>query len=161
MNSLSAPNFIKPNVAAGVLFLNNDHCILMVVPTYKDYADIPGGYAEASETPWMAAKREVKEELGIEPPIGKLLVADWWSESPEGTGAKLLFIFDGGVITQEYLDQIYIDGNEIKEYRFYNPDELDRVTIPRLANRVRYAVASQAKDIIHYLENGRPVELRK
>ncbi|MFL1440803.1 NUDIX domain-containing protein [Nocardiopsis protaetiae] len=42
----------------------------MVVPSYKDYLDIPGGYIEHGETPTQAAAREVKEELGIIPPIG-------------------------------------------------------------------------------------------
>src|SRR4051794_6081139 len=42
-------------------------------PTYKAYWDIPGGYVEPGETPRDACVREVYEELGIRPPIGKLL----------------------------------------------------------------------------------------
>ncbi|WP_435863016.1 NUDIX domain-containing protein [Streptomyces massasporeus] len=37
----------------------------MVVPTYKDYWDIPGGYVETGESPLQAASREVREEIGI------------------------------------------------------------------------------------------------
>ena len=38
---------------------------MMVVPTYKDYLEMPGGYIECGETPTQAAAREVKEEVGI------------------------------------------------------------------------------------------------
>ena len=69
-------SFITPRVAAGVLFTDDQDRILMVVPTYKDYYDIPGGYVEHGETPYEAAQREVFEELGIKPPIGRLLVAE-------------------------------------------------------------------------------------
>ncbi len=40
---------------------------MMVVPTYKDYLEIPGGYIECGETPTQAVAREVKEELGDHP----------------------------------------------------------------------------------------------
>ena len=61
--------------AAGVLFSDNAHRILLVQPTYKDHWDIPGGYVETGETPVQAAAREVREELGIEAAVGPLLVA--------------------------------------------------------------------------------------
>jgi len=66
-----------PRVAAGVLFRDAQGRVLLVKPTYKDGWDIPGGYVEPGESPKQAARREVLEELGIEPPIGRLLVVDW------------------------------------------------------------------------------------
>ena len=45
---------------------------------------MPGGYVETGETPAQAAAREVREELGIEVPIGPLLVADWAPHPDEG-----------------------------------------------------------------------------
>jgi predicted NUDIX family NTP pyrophosphohydrolase len=57
-------SFVRPRVAAGVLFLDENEHILLVVPSYKDYLDIPGGYVEPGESPRNAARREVREELG-------------------------------------------------------------------------------------------------
>lgn len=149
-------NFITPRVAAGVLFTDDQDRVLMVVPSYKDYLDIPGGYVEHGETPHQAAQREVFEELGIKPPIGRLLVADWWEDSPEANGgAKLLLIFDGGRATSDLVDAIKVDGVEIASVAFHPPEALPELTIPRLANRVHHAVSATRCDAdTRYLENG-------
>lgn len=148
-------NHARPNVAAGVLFTDEQDRILMVEPTYKDYLDIPGGYVEKGETPYEAAQREVFEELGIQPQIGRLLVADWWSDSPEtDLGAKLVFIFDGSKLNSDQVNSVRVDGREIVSIKFHRLDELEEVTIPRLASRVRIAAASCSEGRVRYLENG-------
>ncbi len=127
----------------------------MVVPTYKDYYDIPGGYVEHGETPYEAAQREVFEELGIKPPIGRLLVADWWQDSPEAHGVpKLLLVFDGGQLGDCDVGSIDIDESEVAEARYEEPANLDSVTIPRLANRLRKALGARRGSFVQYLENG-------
>ena len=149
--------FIRPHVAAGVLFLDDDSQVLLVVPSYKDYLDIPGGYVETGESPRAAAQREVKEELGIEPPIGRLLVADWWRTSIDDTGGpKLLFIFDGGHLPQAQLDRITVDGTEVTDFKFHDVEGLASVTIPRLTNRIQHAVAARREGATSYLEDGQP-----
>jgi hypothetical protein len=55
--------------------------------------------------------REVREELGIETPVGPLLVADW-APHP-GEGDKLLLIFDGGTLTADQLDGIRLQADEL------------------------------------------------
>ncbi len=149
-------SFITPRVAAGVLFTDDQDRILMVVPTYKDYYDIPGGYVEHGETPYQAAQREVHEELGIKPPIGRLLVADWWQESPENeSGPKLLLVFDGGRIPDSLVKAIHIDPTEIADISFQADCGLADVTIERLANRIKSALATRGSTAVSYLENGR------
>ena len=149
-------SFITPRVAAGVLFTDDQDRILMVVPTYKDYYDIPGGYVEHGETPYQAAQREVHEELGIKPPIGRLLVADWWQESPENeSGPKLLAIFDGGQLTHSEVRSIDIDSDEIADISWCGPEDVTAVTIDRLANRIQMALNARNDENTIYLENGR------
>ncbi|MFD0272364.1 NUDIX domain-containing protein [Kitasatospora sp. NPDC127111] len=143
----------QPRTAAGVLFFDEDDRVLLVKPTYKPGWEIPGGYLHAGETPSEGAAREVKEELGITPPIGRLLVADWAPHPTEGD--KLLFVFDGGILTADELAHITVDQVEIGEYAFHTTDQLDALLIPRLARRVHAACASKVQSETIYLEHGK------
>lgn len=142
----------QPRTAAGVLFFDEDDRVLLVKPTYKPGWEIPGGYLHASETPSEGAAREVKEELGITPPIGRLLVADWAPHPTEGD--KLLFVFDGGVLPVDELDHITVDQAEISEYAFHTTDQLEELLIPRLARRVHAACVARTQSATVYLEHG-------
>ncbi|GAA2149937.1 hypothetical protein GCM10009760_43710 [Kitasatospora kazusensis] len=145
----------QPRTAAGVLFFDDSGRVLLVKPTYKPGWEIPGGYLHPGETPSEGAAREVKEELGITPPIGRLLVADWAPHPTEGD--KLLFVFDGGTLESEWLGEITVDGTEIGEYAFYGLDRVDVHLIPRLARRVHAACVARADSATAYLEHGTPL----
>jgi ADP-ribose pyrophosphatase YjhB (NUDIX family) len=88
------PPMATPRVSAGALLVDEYGRVLLVEPTYKSYWDVPGGYIEPGESSLAACVREVREELGIEPPIGPLLVVDWAQAEKEGD--KILFILAGG-----------------------------------------------------------------
>jgi ADP-ribose pyrophosphatase YjhB (NUDIX family) len=109
-----------------VLFFDEQDHVMLVVPSYKDYRDIPGGYLQPGETPTQAAARETREELGISPTIGRLLVVDWAPNQTEGD--KLLFVFDGGVLSSEH----------------------------RLARRIVHGHAARQGGTSRYLEHGQP-----
>ncbi|MFD9125851.1 NUDIX domain-containing protein [Kitasatospora sp. NPDC059571] len=145
----------QPRTAAGALFFDETGRVLLVKPTYKPGWEIPGGYMHPGETPSEAAAREVQEELGITPPIGRLLVADWAPHPTEGD--KLLFVFDGGTLSPEWLAKINLDGVEIGEYAFHGVDQLDAHLIPRLARRVHAACTARTTAATAYLENGVPL----
>jgi 8-oxo-dGTP pyrophosphatase MutT (NUDIX family) len=110
----------QARAAAGALFFDADGRVLLVRPTYKPGWDIPGGYLHPGETPTEAVAREVSEELGIKPPIGRLLVADWAPDCAEGD--KILFVFDGGRLTREHIAHIQPDPVEIAEYAYHDPE---------------------------------------
>lgn len=129
----------------------------MVVPSYKEHLEIPGGMVELGETPYEGAKREVLEEIGLQRPIGRLLIVEWYREDPNDREAKLRFIFDGGVLGPEEISTLCVDGNEIVGYRFCFLDQLNSESIYRLANRVRYAVMAREHGNTIYLEDGKPV----
>jgi 8-oxo-dGTP diphosphatase len=151
----AADSFARPRVAAGVLFFDERHRVLLVVPSYKDYRDIPGGYVEHGETPREAAIREVHEELAITPPIGRLIVADWAPNQTEGD--KLLFIFDGGKLTTDYLNRIRLDPEEVTSYHFHDIADIadiNELTIARLARRIIHGQAARQDGTTRYLEHG-------
>ncbi len=138
--------------AAGVLFFDETGRVLLVRPTYKPGWDIPGGYLHPGETPTEADAREVHEELGITPPIGRMLVVDWAPHPDEGD--KILFVLDGGQLTPEHLDQIKLDPIEIAEYAYHDPALIGQLLIPRLARRVTAAIEARTDDHTSYLEHG-------
>lgn len=142
-----------PRMAAGALFFDAGGRVLLVQPTYKDYWDIPGGYVEVGESPLQAAIREVREELGITPPLARLLAIDWAPNDAEGD--KVLYLFDGGQLTPEAQSEVSLQADELKSFTFVAPDEVAQRTIPRLARRILAAIEARASGTAPvYLEHG-------
>lgn len=142
----------RPRMAAGALFFDEADRVLLVEPSYKDYRDIPGGYVEDGESPRQACVREVREELGIAPTIGRLLVVDW-APNP-GEGDKVLYLFDGGRLSADDRRQIALQADELRGYDFHNADQVAELTISRLARRIAVAIRARAADQTVYLEHG-------
>ncbi|POX51142.1 NUDIX hydrolase [Streptomyces sp. Ru71] len=142
----------QPRMAAGALFFDSDGRVLMVEPTYKDYWDVPGGYVEVGESPLQAAVREVREELGISVSLGRLLAVDWAPNDAEGD--KVLYLFDGGQLPPELLDQVALGADELRAFHFVPLADIEKRTIPRLARRIRSAAQARDDAAPIYLEHG-------
>jgi 8-oxo-dGTP diphosphatase len=152
------PPLVRPRVAAGVLFLNENERVLLVVPSYKDYLDIPGGYVEPGESPSAAAAARSTRSWASTDLSDDSWSPDWWHHSPEDPGdPKLLFVFDGGCLPPTQLDHITVDGTEVTGFKFHALPDPTSVTIPRLANRIQHAVAAGRGETIRYLEDGQPM----
>lgn len=144
----------KPRVAAGALFFDAEGRVLLVKPTYKDGWDIPGGYVEPDETPLEACRREVREELGLDPDIHQLLVTDWAPSEAEGD--KLLFVFDGGTLTPTQLDTITLPDDELEAWDFKARGDLADDLPRRLQRRIGQAIDAWHSGRHVYLEHGQP-----
>lgn len=154
------PPMARPYAAAGALFFDETGRILLVEPSYKPGWDIPGGFVEPGESPYSACVREVDEELGINPPIGGLLVVDW---APGQTGGwldseMLLFVFDGGLLSESWQNRIQLDMDEIINCAFVPVAEVGRLLPKPHARRVRAAAnLREAPRPAGYLEIGQQV----
>lgn len=142
--------FATPRVAAGVVFRDSEGRVLLVKPTYKDGWELPGGYAEVGESPKAAAVREVGEELGVDWPIGELMVIDWAPHPEEGD--KLLFIFDGGLRSTDDLPATLPSPAELSSAAFHHTADIPGFVPQRLSDRLLAAILPTRAV---YLENGR------
>jgi 8-oxo-dGTP diphosphatase len=146
----------KKRMAAGCLFRNDQNQILIVQPTYKPNWETPGGVTEENESPRDCAAREVLEELNLELCVGRLLVVDYTSENEDYTEA-LMWVFDGGILTETQILSIKLPTSELKSYRFVDLLELEQFVIPRMFRRLEQAFFALQNNQTLYLENQLPV----
>lgn len=141
----------RKRVGADVLIRDEDNRILLVNPRYKPDWDLPGGMVEANEPPHKAAERELREELGLEIQVRKILAIDW--VAPHGPwDDSLMFIFDGGTMSSQQSTKLKPTDNELLGYKFCTPREAEELLQPKLWNRVQYAIFNSDKS--PYLSNG-------
>lgn len=145
----------RKRVGADVLIRDGRSRILLVDPSYKPDWDLPGGMAEANEPPHEAARRELHEELGLTLAVTSVLVVDW--VSPHGPwDDSLMFVFDGGILTDEQTAGLRLQDGELSGYRYHRVDEARAVLRPYVWNRVHHALLAAEDGRPRYLQNGGP-----
>ena len=143
----------RVRTGAGALITDGEGHVLMVEPTYKDRWEIPGGSVDAGETAVDACRRECREELGLEIDTGRLLVLEHQTEQGE-RGDSIMFVYDGGVIRDA--STIRLPADELRSFRFVEPDELGDITSERIARRVKLAFDALTTGRFVELANGVP-----
>ncbi|MGI9004272.1 MAG: NUDIX domain-containing protein [Pseudonocardia sp.] len=144
----------RKNVASGALIFNQSHEILFVVPAYKPYLDVPGGMAEDGESPLIACRREVREELGLDLDINRLLLVDWvpthgiWHDS-------LQSIYSGGVLDPSQVNRITLSSEEVSDVTFLHLHDAVPKLRPSLARRLETALTALSDMTLKYAEFGR------
>lgn len=129
----------RKRVSADMLIRDVAGRILLVDPTYKPHWDLPGGMAEANESPRTAAEREVHEELGLSATAGRLLVLEW--VPAHGPWDDLLsFVFDGGVVESGALAELQVTDAELASFVFASLEDTNRLLRPDVADRLRRAI---------------------
>ena len=147
-----AAKFATPRIAAGALFIDGDR-ILLVHKTYGNGWDIPGGYVDAGESPAAACRRELKEELGTDREVQRLLVVDWAPHPDEDD--KILYIFDCGDLGDDE-HRIQLARDELDRWEWVPVSQLPKYVIPRLARRLCSAHEAHSAGSPLYLEHGQP-----
>jgi 8-oxo-dGTP pyrophosphatase MutT (NUDIX family) len=151
-----AASLNRKRIAAGIVFRDESGRLLLVKPYYKTTWDLPGGATDADETPWDCARRELKEELGLDLPPGRLIVVDYAPRRPP-LAEGLTFLFDGGVLTADLLESIDFVDSEITAVACHSLAEAQAMVIPRLVGRLAAAVRALDEGTVILCSDGRPV----
>lgn len=146
-------------MASGVLLTDWDGRVLLVQPSYKPTWEIPGGVVELGESPRAAARREFREELGLDLTIGSLLVLDWMpahDDHPDGVA----MIYDGGTLDDADARRIHLAAGELNAYGFVDIESAVGLVSDSLDRRIRYALTARRLGHAIDLEDGRPAIAR-
>jgi ADP-ribose pyrophosphatase YjhB (NUDIX family)/diadenosine tetraphosphate (Ap4A) HIT family hydrolase len=152
VNTFSHAALPRRYIGAGAVITDPEGRVLLVKPTYKDKWEIPGGVVEPGEAPAHACERECREELGINVPVGRLLVVD--HQSLDGRGDSTMLLYDGGSL--DGTDGLSLPANELRSARFVHFDALTGLTTERLAARVIAAVDARRAGTVIELHGSSP-----
>lgn len=129
---------VSRRMGSGALLRNRDGRIFVVKPSYKPLWEIPGGVIEPGESPRACCHRELIEELGMEIPIGRLLVMDWLPpEPPQPDG--WMFVYDCGILDEDDVARIVLPEEELVKWKFVEPGDLDDYLVSFMVRRIRVA----------------------
>ncbi|MDQ1010140.1 ADP-ribose pyrophosphatase YjhB (NUDIX family) [Streptomyces sp. V4I23] len=143
----------RKRVAADVILRDVAGHILLVKPTYKPGWDLPGGMAEANESPDDAARRELREEIGLDVTLHRLLIVDW--VAPHGPwDDQISFIFDGGTLGDAVATGLRPHDHELSALRFAPPEEAGEILRDGLGRRYKAALKVLEDGVPRYLQNG-------
>ena len=145
------PSLPTKRMGAGALFVNEKNQILLVHPTYKPRWEIPGGITEVDESPRVCTQREVLEEIGLQREIGRLLVVDYQSRVGVKT-ESLMFVFDGGVLSEADIANIHLQDAELDGFDFFPVGGLPEAMSDPLRERVQRAFWERVNPTDAYTE---------
>jgi len=125
---------------AACVITDADGRVLLVHQIYGPRKwDLPGGVLDSGEPPWECARRETREEVGLE--VGELeLTGVYFVASRDGFG----FIFRA----KSYAGVVCPDGVEIGEAAFFAPDALPSPLSDFARERILDAVADGPKPLL-------------
>lgn len=130
--------------------------VLLCELTYKKDWDLVGGVAEPAETPVASLEREVREELGVDLPVGDLVAVDWLPPYRQWTDA-LLLVFDLGE-HPDLLDRVTLQPTELRAVHWCTPVQAEGRVAPyvhRLLTSVVGAGRARGRGTL-FLEDGLP-----
>lgn len=152
----------RKRMAATAFFRDEDGRVLVVDPVYKPVWDLPGGAAEADESPNAACRREMAEELGLDRPPGRVLAVDWVPARTIGPDQTVLpdgviIVYDGGVLSPEEAKEIILADGELAGFEFVTAEVAAERVTPLLARRIAACLEAVEAGTVATLENGSPV----
>ncbi len=109
----------NPKPVVSLLITKGENDVLMVRRAKEPllgYWCLPGGFLEYEETPESGIKREVKEELGLNVEVGRIIGVYRIDNDPRGIHLDMIFI--GKIQGEPQANE------ELMEWRYFNQNEL-------------------------------------
>ncbi|NUS10615.1 MAG: NUDIX hydrolase [Streptomyces sp.] len=144
------------SVGAAVLLRNPAGHLLLVKPAHEPPWAVPGGAVGPGETPRQAARREVRGEIGLDREPGRLLCVDFVPAAGDRPRPGIMYLFDGGLLTDTQEAAIRLPADALTDYRFVPPADLPGHIGGLLLRRVRAGLAAYGTGVPVDLEDGRP-----
>lgn len=117
---MSDPGFPARMAAAGVLLTDPDGLTLLLRTHSRTDLVLPGGIVEADEPPAAAAEREVREEVGLNVVVTRLLTVQH-RIAERGLPERMMFVFDTAPLPNR--PPLILQADEIAEAFWLTPDE--------------------------------------
>ncbi|MFB6943174.1 NUDIX domain-containing protein [Streptomyces sp. NPDC060286] len=125
-------------LTASVLITNPGDNLLIVHPAKGGPWQLPGGIVEQNESPLDAARREGREELGLDLDIQEhdLFAVEWLQATRPGRRDRLAFLFAGPVLHQADTDHITLQRDELDAWRWATRTDAESLLHPAIAARI-------------------------
>ncbi|MFJ6792951.1 NUDIX domain-containing protein [Streptomyces sp. NPDC091268] len=144
-----------PLVAATGIVLDSRGRVLVLTPSYKDGLELPGGAVGDTETPEEGLARELKEELDLSVPVGRLLAVD--SRPPLALGRSLIaHVHVVGPLSPGQAAALSFADGEVEAARWLTPQEACAALPARIAPRLRAGLAALEAGSVAHLVDGVP-----
>lgn len=133
-----------PRTAVNVLIFNeNDELCLIVrkIDPFKGHWGFPGGFIDGEESVQEAARREVKEELGVDAEIGEIVYSSPAKYEYKGLIYNVLALY---LIAKVKITNFQV-GDDVSNYKFFRKQDLASVKIawPEIQEQILLDVASK------------------
>ena len=115
-----------------------DNTILLCHRRDKDLWNLPGGKVEDGESPWEGVIREVKEEIGVDVMVKRLL-GIYFKEEQNEIVFSFECVIENGIPTL---------SNEADEIKFFSLEEIPANTAPRQMERIKDYLMQNTKEVI-------------
>ncbi|GJF34091.1 hypothetical protein KNE206_67910 [Kitasatospora sp. NE20-6] len=143
----------SPMAAATVLVRDTAGRVLVLEPTYKQHWELVGGMIEAGESPAEAGAREVREEIGLDLRLGRLLVVDTVPGRLARNGRALIaHVHDLKPLTPDQVEAMVLDPGEVRSARWLTPAQAVGLLPRVLAERVSAALRALEHSTVEVLD---------
>ncbi|MEV0444953.1 NUDIX hydrolase [Streptomyces spectabilis] len=126
-------------MTATVLITDPGDRLLIVRSTHGGTWHLPGGSVEQSESPLDAARREVREELGLDLDLREcdLFAVEWLQATRPESRDRLALVFAGPVLTPKDTAHVVLQSDEVDDWGWQTPETTLQLLHPTLAARIR------------------------
>ncbi len=135
------------------IILHEEKLLVVRHPHDTSFAALPGGHLEFGEDVRECLHREIFEELGVHPNIGRLLYINTFTDGQNGQPMEFFFEVTNG---EDFLDTEKLSGShthELAEITWVGPADDVKILPERLAEDLRNGKI--ASDAVRYIKGGK------